>query len=153
MKKIILCLLLLLLLACEEDKPIRKEIEEKTIEIEEISEKIEYIEENVLKGLIYEVNDQLRIIDLDVLHRRMEDLLMDKIDLTVSIEEQLLVLEEVIYDELYIWRREVVHDVIDSSGDQVNADDYETIVSRTSIEIAFQVMLSYEKAYLKNRGE
>lgn len=150
MKKLFL-LLILLLVACQEEASEEILIEE-PIEIVEIVEEVEYIEENDLKGFIYEVNDQLRIIDLDALHTRIEAILVEKIDFTVSIDEQIEIIEDIVLDELEIWRREVVRDVIEQSGDLVNDDDYETIVSRSSIRAAYKVMVSYEKAYIKNRG-
>lgn len=151
MKRIILVLILLFLIGCHEETVtyVEKIIDE---EVEEI-EVIDYIEAKDLKSLVARSNEVSSVIDLEQLHNKIYDELNVHIDKEKSLKEQETLVEEIVNSVLDQWRREIVQDVVKKANEQVNEDDFEEIVSRTSIRNAYEVMLAYEMIVLRKELE
>ena len=154
MKKTILILLTVLLIGCQKT-PVKYAIKEKAVvaEIVEVVEEIEYLETNQLKALMIKTNSETMVIDLDVLHEQLLDQLLIEVDLSVDIDMQSALIEDIVYDELNNWRIIIVKRILKNEQVHLNEDDFETLLARTSISDAYQLMLSYETIFLKQQAK
>lgn len=155
MKKILIIVLVLLLVGCRKTsvKPLVKPKEVvKEIEVEKVVE-VDYIDTDQLRALMVLTNGETRKIELDVLHEQLSSQLLKEVDLNIDIDAQSDLIEDIVYDELDKWRLEIVRNILDQEQVILNDDDFDTLVSRTSINDAFQLMLSYETIFLKNEVE
>ncbi|MBI9013676.1 MAG: hypothetical protein JEZ08_15690 [Clostridiales bacterium] len=154
MKKIVIILCIILLVGCQKTPPQKtvKKIEKEPEVVEEI-EYVEYVNKDQLKALMIKTNGETKIIDLDVLHTMLSGVLLREIDLSIEIDAQSDLIEDIVYEELIKWRRDIVEDILDQEQVILNEDDFETLISRTSIKDAFQLMLSYETIFLKKQVE
>lgn len=152
MKKTILMVLTVLLIGCQKT-PAKALVKQRVVvaEIVEEVEEINYIEKDQFKALMIKTNSETMVIDLDLLHTQLSDLLLKEVDLSIDIDMQSDLIEDIVYDALKNWRIIVVKKVLESEQVQLNEDDFETLVDRTSISNAYQLMLSYETIFLKQQ--
>jgi len=152
MKKIIIVLCVILLVGCQKTPPSKvvKKVDKIPEVVEEV-EYIEYVEKDQLRALMIKTNGESKIIDLDVLHTKLSEVLLREIDLSIDIDTQSDLIEDIVYEELNKWRRSIVEGVLDQEQVILNEDDFETLVSKTSINDAYQLMLSYETIFLKKQ--
>jgi len=152
MKKLLLIVCIVVLVGCQKEVPkktVKKVEKEEIVEVEEV----DYIETDQLKALMIKTNGETRIVDLGVLHDLLSNALLINIDLTMDIDSQSDLIEEIVYDELIKWKRKIVKDVLEEEQIELNEDDFETLVFRTSINDAYNLMLSYETIFLKTQVE
>lgn len=152
MKKILLMILIVLLVGCRsrvEPTKVKKVVEEPE-QVEEIKE-VEYVERDQMKALVLLTNKKTDVVDIALLHERLSVKLLDAVDLEVSIDEQMDLIDEIIRDELYDWKEELVKLVLEENNIELNIDDYETLVERTSYNDAYQLMSVYEKIFLEKQ--
>ena len=152
MKKIIIVLCVILLVGCQRTPP--PKVEKKVDKIPEVVEEVEYIEyveKDQLRALMIKTNGETKIIDLDVLHTMLSEILLREVDLSIDIDIQSDLIEDIVYEELSKWRRSIVQDILDQEQVILNEDDFETLVSKTSFNDAYQLMLSYETIFLKKQ--
>lgn len=152
MKKIVIALCIILLAGCQKT-PAKKTVNkiEKEPEVVEAVEYIEDVKKDQLKTLMRITNGETKKIDLDVLHTMLSEILLREIDLSMEIDAQSDLIEDIVYEELIKWRREIVEEVLDQEQVILNEDDFDTLISKTSIEDAYQLMLSYETIFLKKQ--
>lgn len=152
MKKIAIVLCIILLVGCQKTQPqkVVKKIEKEPEVVEEV-EYIEYVEKDQFKALMMKTNGETKIIDLDVLHMMLSESLLREIDLSLEIDAQSDLIEDIVYEELKKWRRDIVEEILDQEQVILNEDDFETLISKTSIQDAYQLMLSYETIFLKKQ--
>ena len=152
MKRILLIVLVILLVGCQSRvEPTKvKKVEIEPEQVEEIEE-VEYVERDQMKELVLLTNMKTDVVDIALLHERLSEKLLDAVDLDISIDEQSELIEEVIREELTEWKREQVEIVLDENNIELNADDFETLVDRTSYNDAYQLMSVYEKIFLEKQ--
>lgn len=152
MRKILLMMLIVLLVGCRSRvEPTKvKTVVEEPEQVEEIKE-VEYVERDQMKALVLLTNKKTDVVDIALLHERLSVKLLDAVDLEVSIDEQMDLIDEIIRDELYDWKEELVKLVLEENNIELNVDDYETLVERTSYNDAYQLMSVYEKIFLEKQ--
>lgn len=152
MKKLLIVLLALLLMACNQapKKVVKKVVKEVPIVVEE---EIEYIETDQLKDLVKLSNQKTKIVDIQILHDQLSVVLLDQVDLNTSLDQQADLIEEIIIDELYKWKQGLVMEVLAENSIQLNEDDLLTVIDRVSVRDAYNVMLAYETVFLRREAE
>jgi len=156
MKKIWILCLVILLLGCNEAPKRVVEVEpeeEEEIEVEEKVEEVDYVDSAALKELVKLANKKTDLIDIAYLHERLSNVLLEEVDLDIDIDQQTDLIEEIVKDELYKWKEELVRDMLIEEQVSLNKDDFDTLVSRTSTYDAYRVMSVYEIVYLKKEVE
>lgn len=153
MKKLLIIMSLLLLVGCKAPpKQVVAKVPEKKVEIE-LEDKVDYIEYDVLKEMILLANKKTEIIDIEYLHDRLSKVLLSQVDLGLSIDGQADLIDDIIRAELYQWKTEMVREMLIEESIVLNEDDFDTLVKKTSIKDAYQVMSIYETIYLKKEAE
>jgi hypothetical protein len=150
MKKIIVLMILLALIGCREEprKVVKKPVVEEEIEVKV---EIEYVENDQLKEMVKLANEKTEVIDVSLLHDRLSRLLLIGVDLEIDIEVQEDLIDDIIVDELYNWKVEMVREMLSEEGVSLNQDDFDTLVARTSVSDAYKLMSVYETIYLKKQ--
>ncbi len=96
-------------------------------------------------------NEKTEVIDVSLLHDRLSRLLLIGVDLEIDIEVQEDLIDDIIVDELYNWKVEMVREMLSEEGVSLNQDDFDTLVARTSVSDAYKLMSVYETIYLKKQ--
>lgn len=137
-----------MLIGCHQEKKqtIKKEKKEPEIVVEET---VEYVETDILKSLVRKTSAKTEIVEIMILHDRMFEQIKEAVDLDVDLKLQDELIDEIVLDELKLWKKEIVLEVLEDENVTLNDDDLETLIARTSINDAYDVMRIFEKAFLE----
>ncbi len=152
MKKLAIVLVIIsFLIACEEEKvtmpkPVTKnEVVEKEVIDEDY---YNYLDDEHLDEIIIKSNEVTNIIDIEFLHNKLIKVLDVELDANKSIAEQEKEIAKIVKKSLNSWKREVILETINTCDLEVNKDDFDYIMTKTSISDAYKVMFAYEMIFL-----
>ncbi len=152
MKKLAIVLVIIsFLIACEEEKvtmpkPVTKnEVVEKEVIDEDY---YNYLDDEHLDEIIIKSNEVTNIIDIEFLHNKLIKVLDVELDANKSIAEQEKEISKIVKKSLNSWKREVILETINTCDLEVNKDDFDYIMTKTSISDAYKVMFAYEMIFL-----
>lgn len=152
MKKLIWIYLMIILVGCEPHGPektiIKPIVQEPEVRVQKAE--VVFIDQKLLEHFIAESNKITNIIELEYLHDKMINDLLSAVDLNQPIEEQEDIIDDIVMKYLDIWKDDIVRNMIAELETYVPEDDIQTIISRTSVVDAHQIMLAYEKIFLRN---
>lgn len=150
--RVLLLLILLVssvsLFGCQSLK--NKDSEEKVkTESEEVGEKVD-TPEDTLKKIIRQINDEMRVFDVNEHHESLSDIISEKAEGLEEDQVRQLIKETVqSYMDAYFTKR--IEDVLVVYNEGYTPSDVETVFKSTSRTALYELIELYEWTFFKNR--
>ncbi|MBN2795414.1 MAG: hypothetical protein JXR88_08425 [Clostridia bacterium] len=144
-----LLLFAILIWSCEAEPTISKPIVKEEI-VEEIVVEPVVIEEEKIEALVKLTNNEMRIIAIEDLHALMSKTLIERVDFNEAIEAQQDLIENIIYEVVMNYRRDMVDKIILKENVDLTSEEKALLIERTTYQEMYQLMLTYEMVFLKH---
>lgn len=127
-----------------------KDSEEKVkTESEEVGEKVD-TPEDTLKKIIRQINDEMRVFDVNEHHESLSDIISEKAEGLEEDQVRQLIKETVqSYMDAYFTKR--IEDVLVVYNEGYTPSDVETVFKSTSRTALYELIELYEWTFFKNR--
>jgi hypothetical protein len=152
MRKIgLIFMVVLLLTSCtpKEKKTIR--IIKDRASTSETYAQVEWLEADQLKALALDLNLALQVVEIESHHQALKEALDGSISSIDSKAQREEIIDEMVRTYMSQWRRSLLDQLLIEQEIELNEEDYDTVLGKTTYASAYYLLSEYEKIFYEKK--